>query len=64
MVYEDNYERMENPIIYDNEEGANIIKGVIILDLEASCHMINNNLMMSNHRKIKNKSFKITGFNG
>ena len=40
------------------------MKGVIILDLGASCHMINNNILMSNHRKIKNKSLKITGFNG
>ena len=39
------------------------MKGVIILDVGVSFHMINNNLMMSNYRKIKNNSIKITGFN-
>jgi hypothetical protein len=40
------------------------MKGIIILDTGASCHMFNTNIMMSNYRNINNTTYKITGFNG
>ena len=61
MDCEDNNERMEGFNIIDYEKWGNTMKGFIILDSGASCHMFNNNTLVINFRLVNNKSLDSMG---
>ena len=64
MVFDENYERNNAPTTTKGDLGHNNMRGTIILDSGASCHMFNSNTLMSEYRNLNCNNFKITGFNG
>ena len=57
MVFDENYERNNAPATTKGDLGHNNMRGTIILDSGASCHMFNSSTLMSEYRNLNCNNF-------